>query len=227
MNVAIVPAAGLGKRMAAEKNKLFLEVSGKSILTITLESLSRCDIDHVILVIRPEEEIVIREAIRFLSLSFTVDLVHGGKERQDSVYQGLKKIPDHTKMVAIHDGARPFIREEVFQRVLVEAKASGAAIAAVPLKDTVKETLGNPVVHRTLERSLLWAAQTPQIFSAALIHEAYEQAQKESFFGTDDASLVERIGKNVSLVLGDYRNIKLTTPEDLIIGEAFYKEWEE
>lgn len=147
-----------------------------------------------------------------------ISIVSGGIERQHSVYNGLQAVKEG-EIVLIHDGARPFIRLEKIHELVKEAQEHGAAIPAVPMKDTVKK-VRNGMAEETVERSSLWAVQTPQAFRVSLVLEAHKRAQEEGYIGTDDASLVERMGKKVKIVEGDYRNIKLTTPDDLLFAEA-------
>lgn len=154
-----------------------------------------------------------------------LSIVSGGAERQHSVYNGLKAVKE-SDFVLIHDGARPFITIEKIHELVKEANEHGAAVPAVPMKDTVKR-VSQGFVDETVERSSLWAIQTPQAFRVSLILEAHERARQEGYVGTDDASLVERIGKKVKVIEGNYRNIKLTTPDDLLFAEAILSVKEE
>ena len=220
MVVAIVPAAGLGTRVGQGKNKLLLALGGEAIISHTLRALDACKVNHIILAVRQEEKHEMEELLRSLFLSASYKLVVGGKERQDSIANALEHLPEECQIVVVHDGARPFLEKEIYDEVLLAAMKDGAAISAVPSKDTLKHSKSGMIIDSTLERSEIWQAQTPQIFSAPIIKEAYKKAQDENFSGTDDASLVEHLGMKVKLVLGNYRNIKITTPEDLIWGEA-------
>jgi 2-C-methyl-D-erythritol 4-phosphate cytidylyltransferase len=215
----IIPAAGQGKRMKAGKNKLLLELEGRAILIHTLEVFEQdpaCE--EIILAVHPDD----RETFKGLAVEHGIKkarkLVIGGKERQDSVYNALKTVQD-TEFVMVHDGARPFIAQEVVGELLRKAADMGAAIAAAPVKDTIKKA-ANGIVQETIERASLWQVQTPQAFQVELLMEAHARAEQEGFTGTDDASLVERLGEEVGIIESDYDNIKITTPEDIYFAEA-------
>jgi len=223
MIVGIVPAAGMGTRMKMEKNKLLLSLRGKPILLWTLKALEDCKLDHLILSVRAEELEEIEGLLEKENYSFSHQLVIGGKERQDSILNGLKELPESCEMVVVHDGARPFLDSGTYERVLQEARQVGAAVAAVPVKDTVKRADENNAVAETYDRSKLWLIQTPQIFSKETIKKAYTFAEQVGYRGTDDASVVEKFGKKVSLIMGNYQNLKITTPEDLLLGEVLLK----
>lgn len=217
--VAIITAAGYGKRMG--KPKQFLELNGKPILERTIAVFERARIIDEIIVVVNEED------VGWVKKSGKVrQVVGGGKERQVSVFNGLKVLPGDTEIVAIHDGARPFITSEIIENAIVEAKKVGAVVVGVPVKDTIKKVSSKQLaVSSTVDRSQLWAAQTPQVFKKDIILKAY-QAGKDKFQVTDDAMLVEKMGKPVKMVMGSYQNIKITTPEDLIIAEGIIREYE-
>jgi 2-C-methyl-D-erythritol 4-phosphate cytidylyltransferase len=215
----IIPAAGQGKRMGAGKNKLLLELNNIPVLIHTLRVFEEDELcQGITLAVNPLDT----EEFKYLLIKYKVkkvlDLVPGGKERQDSIYNALKTIKNDG-IILVHDAARPFILKEHIHRLLDTAQETGAAIIGVPAKDTMK-TVGNHVVMATVERSSLWAVQTPQAFRFSILLKAYEHAKKEHFIGTDDSSLVERISHPVSMVEGDYDNIKLTTKEDLFFAQA-------
>jgi len=215
----IIPAAGQGKRMQAGKNKLFLKINEMPIFIHTLkifEQDSSCN--QIWLVINPEEEQEMKEWIDKFGIQKNIHFVSGGKERQYSIYNAVKLL-ENNSVVLVHDAARPFIHTNQIEKLTEVAKENGAAVLAVPIKDTVKKISGD-TVDKTIDRSSLWAIQTPQAFRISILKKAYEQAIKDDFLGTDDASLVERLGQEVKIVLGDYDNIKLTTPEDLYFAEA-------
>ncbi|MFK2826818.1 2-C-methyl-D-erythritol 4-phosphate cytidylyltransferase [Bacillus sp. B190/17] len=215
----IIPAAGRGTRMKADKNKLLLLLQGRPVIIHTLEVFEEDpNCDGMILVVHREEVATFSNLVRDYNLSKVRKIVHGGSERQQSVYNGLKEI-DEAEVVLVHDGARPFITASIIGQLVEKAKDGGAAIAAVPVKDTIKRVEGGTVIE-TVERSSLWSVQTPQAFRVPLILQAHEQAQKDDYVGTDEASLVEKIHVRVQIVEGDYDNIKLTTPEDLVFAEA-------
>ncbi|MFE8703804.1 2-C-methyl-D-erythritol 4-phosphate cytidylyltransferase [Cytobacillus sp. FJAT-54145] len=218
----IIPAAGQGKRMGAGKNKLLLELNNVPILIHTLfvfENDETCD--GVILAISSEDEKSFKTLLQTYQIKKVQALVPGGKERQHSVYNGLKEIGSEG-IVLVHDGARPFVdKKQIHQLVEVSSK-EGAAVLAVPVKDTIKRVNHSEVVE-TVERSSLWAIQTPQAFRVSLLVKAHKKADEDNYLGTDDASLVERINEPVKIVEGNYDNIKITTPEDLYFAEAIIR----
>jgi 2-C-methyl-D-erythritol 4-phosphate cytidylyltransferase len=215
----IIPAAGQGKRMNAGKNKQFIELEGKPVIIHTLEIFAADkNCEGIILVVNSQETDIFQKLISSYRLKKVQKLVVGGDERQHSVYNGLKVLSGNG-IVLIHDGARPFLQPAIIKSLVQKADSDGAAIAGIPVKDTIKVTDEGAVSH-TLERSSLWAVQTPQAFRLSLIVQAHEEAMKEGFVGTDDASLVERLGQAVYIVQGHEHNIKLTTQEDLIIAQA-------
>jgi len=161
------------------------------------------------------------------ALNEMVTVVAGGAERQDSVANGLAAVADDVEIVLIHDGVRPFIKHDVIKRSIECARDTGACVVAMPLKETIKRVDEAGRVEETVDRSTLWGAQTPQVFRYDIIREAFDKAEREGFYGTDDTMLVERMGLSVSVVEGDYNNIKITTTEDLAIAEAIARNWEE
>lgn len=218
-NTAVILAAGLGKRMQAGHNKQFIEICGQSVLTHTLTVFAQIpEIAKIVLVVRAGEEDTCRNMIPEIAENKTV-LAIGGKERQDSVHNGIRAITWECEYILIHDGARPLVTEEVIRRTLLAAQNSGAAICAVPVKDTIKQADSDGNVLATIPRESLWAVQTPQVFRADLIRRAYENAYVHNHYGTDDASLVEYLGEKIKIVTGDYENIKITTPEDIPTAE--------
>ena len=218
-NTAVILAAGLGKRMQAGHNKQFIEICEQSVLTHTLTVFAKIpEIAKIVLVVRAGEEDTCQNMIPEIAENKTV-LAIGGKERQDSVHNGIRAITWECEYILIHDGARPLVTEEVIRRTLLAAQNSGAAICAVPVKDTIKQADSDGNVLATIPRESLWAAQTPQVFRADLIRRAYENAYVHNHYGTDDASLVEYLGEKIKIVTGDYENIKITTPEDIPTAE--------
>jgi len=220
---AVVPAAGQGRRMHSLSPKQFLPLAGKPVLARTLAVLAACPlIDVIVLVVDPEHVVFCRdELIPGHALDKIAAVLPGGAERQDSVYRGLASLqvsaPD---LVLIHDGVRPLVPLPCVHRVIEAAATEGAAVLAVPVKDTIKTADESGTVQKTLDRRCLWAAQTPQAFSFPLLVRAYQQAQQDGYRGTDDSSLLERLGIEVKLVPGSYENIKITTPEDLVWATA-------
>ncbi|MCA1321936.1 2-C-methyl-D-erythritol 4-phosphate cytidylyltransferase [Bacillus tianshenii] len=219
----MVLAAGQGKRMKAGKNKQFIELEGKPVIIHTLtvfENDPMCE--EIKLVINEKEVPLFESLLESYGISKVSEMVPGGKERQDSVYNGLLRM-ENAEIVLVHDGARPFIRQEVIRRLVEKAKQDGAAIVGVPVKDTIKKVNPDLLIEETVERAALWMIQTPQAFQYSILQKAHLQAKEEQYMGTDESSLVERIGMPVHMVEGDYENIKLTTPEDLIVAEAILK----
>ena len=224
MNIAIILAAGQGKRMNAGMNKQFLKLNGKTILehTLTAFDTAAC-VDGYLVVAHPNEIDYVRQEYFGEQHPKLLNVVAGGKERQDSVYQGLKALPQECAYVLIHDGARPFVTEEIMRRCLKSAKEVGSGVAGVGVKDTIKQCNEQGIVMQTIPRDTLWSVQTPQVFAKEKIVEAYEAAMQAGYYGTDDASLAEWNGQAVQMVMGDYDNIKMTTQEDLAVGENILK----
>jgi 2-C-methyl-D-erythritol 4-phosphate cytidylyltransferase len=215
----IIPAAGQGKRMGAGKNKLLLELNSIPVFIHSLKVFEEDELcDGIILAIHPQDEAEFNSLLKKYGVKKVLELVPGGKERQDSIYNALKTVKGDG-IILVHDAARPFIRKEHIHGLLDTALETGAAIIGVQAKDTMKTVLDD-VVMATVERSSLWAVQTPQAFRFSVLYRAYEQAEKDGFIGTDDSSLVERISHPVTMVEGDYDNIKLTTQEDLFFAQA-------
>lgn len=221
---AIVPAAGAGKRLGLGKNKAFVTIRGIPLLVLCLKMLAETRmVRRVIVVTRAweirETEMMLQKFQPRCFPDLDWQVAAGGKERQDSVANGLALITDTEGYVAIHDGARPFAGTQVFARTFAKAKEYGAAIAAVPLKDTVKVIDNRGVVVSTPDRSSLCAVQTPQIFEVNVLRRGYDFLKEHPFAVTDDASLVEASGHPVAVAEGAYENIKVTTPEDLLLAE--------
>jgi len=224
MNFAIVVAAGRGSRAGAGQSKQFREISGIPIIIHTLSRFERCETIDGSVVVLPEGE---REAFAALAgrygLRKVSGAVAGGETRAESVWRGLEALRGlSVEVVAVHDGVRPFVTPEEIDRTVREARASGAAILAVPVTDTIKEAEGARVL-RTLERARLWRAQTPQCFRFELLRRAYELAISSGLDATDDSALVERLGATVRLVEGGEHNIKITTPQDFAVAEILLK----
>ena len=222
MNTAIVLAAGQGKRMNAASNKQYLTLKDKPILAHTMNTFEKCNLIHqIILVIHEdEEEFCKKNILEKYKYKKIKHLVKGGKERQESVYNGLMAIDKETSIVLIHDGARPLITEQVILRCIQGAIEYGAVSAGVPIKETIKIMGRDRFVSYTPKREDVWVTQTPQAFQKDIILKAHEFAIEQEILGTDDAMLVEHMGMKIKMVEGDYENIKITTPEDLIAAEA-------
>lgn len=226
--IAVIPAAGAGKRMGMGMNKAFVHVREVPILVHCMKMLAETNLIARAIVVLAADEVADGEKLLqsysqkyFPQLPFCV--VAGGKERQDSVANALVVIKEENCYVAVHDGARPFAGREVFERTLAAAKTHGAAIAAVPVKNTIKVVDNNGKVVATPVRSSLQAVQTPQIFAVELLKKAYAYLKEHPAQVTDDASVVELLGKDVFVAQGRYENIKITTPEDLIFAENYLK----
>lgn len=216
---AIVLAAGKGLRFKSKIPKLLAQIDSKPVIIYSLEVLGRHpNIDEIILVANIKNLKFIKNKIKQYRIGKVTKIVLGGKKRQDSVRNGLKVMGPKTNLVLIHDGVRPFINKQIVSSAIKEAERSKAAIVGVPVKATIKSIRSNLTVDRTLNRGNLWEIQTPQVFNRKLILEAYKKFGNRAV--TDDASLVEKLGKKVKMVMGSYANIKITTPEDLIIARA-------
>ena len=195
-------------------------MGGRPVLSYVLAVFDGCkSIDQIVLVVNEKSLKACQQLIAEEGLSKPIEVCVGGKRRQDSVAAGLKKLKD-CEWVVIHDGARPLVTKDIIKRGLEAAKETGAAVAAVPVTDTVKVAGDDRIVHQTPPRQNLWAVQTPQIFRLDIITNAYQKAKGEA---TDDASLVEQAGYKVKLYMGSYDNIKITTTNDLLIAEALSK----
>ncbi len=220
--VVIIPAAGMGKRMGERRSKQYLPLNGLPILVHTLTPFEESDlVDSVVLTVPAgDEDYCKKEVVEKFGFKKVIDILHGGKERQDSVRAGLNLLDSSVDFVMIHDGVRPLITSQMIADSLRGAETSGACIVAIPAKDTIKEVSKDGLVLRTLERKDLWMVQTPQTFRYDLIKEAHDKAFADGFLSTDDSALVERLGCQVTIVQGSYKNIKITTREDLMMAEA-------
>ena len=215
---AVIPAAGWGKRMGGSMPKQFLRIQGKPLLIHTLEAFERCErIDTVILIVSDDQIEAARTMLDTWCVTKVGAVVPGGEERQESVRHGLEALKEDAVLAVIHDGVRPLVTPELITKVIDAADKSGAAILAVPVRDTVKK--GTDMVERTLDRKSLWLVQTPQVFRTDWIVEAYRSAEREGFETTDDAALVERMGHTVHIVAGDPSNFKVTSQADLRLAE--------
>lgn len=221
-NSVIIVAAGSGKRMKSTIAKQYIELKGRTILSYTVETFEKSDnIDEIILVTSQEAiDFVTKNILNKYQFTKVKAVVAGGAERQDSVYNGLKKVSKDTDVVLIHDGVRPFVNDSYITKLESIAMEFGACVLGAPVKDTIKICDSESYIVDTPNRSTLWLAQTPQCFKYDVIINAYEKAYKEGYTGTDDSVLVEKTGVKVKMVEGDYNNIKITTPEDLYIGEV-------
>lgn len=217
---AVIVAAGNARRMEGI-DKIMAPLGGVPILARTLQVFQNCDEVHEIVIVTREELLEdIGELCKAYKLDKVSSAVVGGAERVLSVREGLRKVRKDADLIAIHDGARPFLSKQVLDDVLQQAKLSGAAAPAVPVNDTIKQVDEDELVCATVDRSSLRAVQTPQVFQADLIRAAIEKAVSEDAAVTDDCSAVERIGMKVVLTPGSRENIKVTTPFDMVLGQA-------
>lgn len=222
-STVIIPAAGKGKRMNHQCSKQYIMLKDKPILVHTLEAFIRSDMirDIIIVVGKGEIDYCRKEIVESYKLNKVYKIIEGGKERQDSVYEGIKAIAEDTDIILIHDAARPFIEERHIAATIKEAWQNGACALGVPVKDTIKVVNQDSMVIDTPKRSTLWAIQTPQTFQASIIKEAYKKAMTEGYVGTDDAMIVEQYSdRAIKILEGSYGNIKITTREDLIIANS-------
>lgn len=230
ITIAIIAAGGQGKRIEGvhpegihpegKLPKQFLMLKDRSILAHTVNKFEQCElIDEIILVV-PENylEFCSQKVVDKYGFKKVRRVISGGKERQDSVYSGLKACPNNTSVVVIHDGVRPLISPDKISESIKICQEKKSVVLAVPVKDTVKRVEHGNIIT-TLDRDRIWLTQTPQTFEYKLILDAYEKAQKDNFVGTDDSALVERLGHEVAILEGDYKNIKITTIGDLRVAE--------
>ncbi|MGD8973334.1 MAG: 2-C-methyl-D-erythritol 4-phosphate cytidylyltransferase [Desulfobacterales bacterium] len=221
MNAAIIVAAGKGLRMADPLRKQYLELEGLPILARTVAVFDACDLIDVIFLVIPREDSDYCRAnvLDPLSLTKSIHLVSGGIRRQDSVYKGLSEIDQRYQIIVIHDGVRPFLNSDHLVDCIESAKKFGACILGVPAYDTLKRVDSSGRILQTLPRENVWLAQTPQAFQYDVIKKAHDNARRDGYTATDDASLVERMGEKVKIINGSRNNIKITRSEDLEIAK--------
>lgn len=216
----LIPAAGVGRRMGSDRNKLLLTLHGKPILAWTLQAAEASHkITWIGIICQPVDKSDILTILDMVVLSKPVVLIQGGSTRQESVYNGLQALPSEAEHVLIHDGARCLATPNLFDRCAATLHTCPGLIAAIPVKDTIKVVGTNQVVQDTPDRATLWAAQTPQGFHVAKLKAAHDQGKSEGWAVTDDAALFEKCGLPVTIVMGEETNLKVTTPEDLKIAE--------
>jgi 2-C-methyl-D-erythritol 4-phosphate cytidylyltransferase len=219
--LAIIPAAGMGLRMGSGTPKQFLSLDGVPIFVHTLRKFSRSSvIDTIHLGVRPEEMERVRQALANEHPDKPVMLVSGGATRQDTVEKALEAAPSDTELVLVHDAVRPFVELEMISRVAEAARRDGAAILGIPSVDTVKQIERQTIIG-TLPRERIVLAQTPQAFRYPVLRDAFMSARREGFVGTDESSLVERLGATVTVLRGSDRNIKITKPSDLALARLY------
>jgi 2-C-methyl-D-erythritol 4-phosphate cytidylyltransferase len=229
---AVIPAAGSGRRINAPVNKIMLPLLGRSVLEHTLEVFLASNLIKIlVLAVKRDEKDAIHSQITGITNKYgkKIVLVEGGAERQDSVAHGLEYLRRWTgwksrkRLVAIHDAARPLITVDLLHQSLMAGLDCGAVGIGVPLKDTIKEVDAEGIVIATPDRSKFWAIQTPQVFDLDLLLECYQKAKESRLLFTDDCGVVEFCGHSVKLIPGSYENLKITTPEDLILAEAILR----
>ncbi len=218
---AIIPAGGSGSRMGLEIPKQFYELNSIPVLAYTLLAFQQTAIISSVIVVVPRDHLEHSQRIvRGFKLDKVVKIVLGGRLRQDSVLAGLLSLDPAIEYVAVHDAARPLISPELITACVMEAQKNGAAMAAVPVRDTLKEVNRRGQIRRTIDRKNIWQAQTPQVVRVSLLRQAFNAAKKDNFIGTDEASLLEALDIPVVVVNGSEKNIKITRPDDLLIAEA-------
>ena len=220
----IIAAAGMGRRFGSQEPKQFLHLMGKPVLAWSIERVCQSPmVGEVIVAIPPVKEAVATEIINSINLKTPLKIVIGGATRQESVKNGLQQVDEKFKWIAVHDAARPLIRMADFEAVCLMAREVGAAILAIPIQDTIKEVMDDGLVVKTLDRSRLYLAQTPQVAKKEDLIAAYEKAAANNFKATDESSMLEAAGYPVAVVKGSTTNIKITTKEDLLLAEVLMK----
>ncbi|MBN2516313.1 MAG: 2-C-methyl-D-erythritol 4-phosphate cytidylyltransferase [Deltaproteobacteria bacterium] len=223
--VAVIVAGGTGKRMGHDSAKQYLMLGAIPIIVHTLRAFEKASLVHDIVLVVPAHDIdyVKISVVELYGISKVKHIISGGAKRQDSVKNGLEAVSNDCSVVVIHDGVRPFVSAELINTSVMKAIEAGAVTVGVPVKDTVKSVTGDGIVKETLDRQELWLTQTPQTFTREIIQQAYRRAYEDNFYGTDEASLVERMNVKIIMMNGSYENIKITTPEDLALGEFILK----
>jgi 2-C-methyl-D-erythritol 4-phosphate cytidylyltransferase len=225
---AIIAAAGIGRRMGPGVPKQYLEILSRPIICHTLDRFRDSGIDYVVIVVESgREDGFRREILERYGYPSSWKVVAGGDVRQRSVYNGLLAVSADADIVLVHDGVRPFVRQDEMDRACEIAFKKGACILASRIKETVKEVGEDGNIKRTVERENLWGARTPQVFRRELLMKAMKKAFDDNFMGTDEAIIVERLGHPVAVIECDDRNIKITTPSDLVLAEAFARGWKQ
>jgi 2-C-methyl-D-erythritol 4-phosphate cytidylyltransferase len=222
---AVIVAAGEGKRMGGALAKPLIALAGRPLILHTLDRFARSQVRKVILVVPEQQKQKFEQIVRADPQQKGLDCVveSGGPRRQDSVRRGLNRLDDDCEVVVIHDGARPLVSPALIDRCVDLALEEGAAVVGVPVKDTIKVVSAARRVESTPPRNSLWEIQTPQAFRVAIIREAHLRAEQDGVEATDDAMLVERLGRSIALIEGKRSNLKITTPEDLVLAEALLR----
>ncbi|HCS75393.1 MAG TPA: 2-C-methyl-D-erythritol 4-phosphate cytidylyltransferase [Clostridiales bacterium] len=219
---AVILAAGKGLRMGGLLPKQFQELAGRPMLVHALEAFDAAPSVNAIVIVSSEEELIREKILKHWLIKKPIFFAEGGRERQYSVWNALNAI-ENSELVVIHDGVRPLVQVRVIEESIAAARQFGAAAAGMPSKDTIKEVNEQGFSIRTPDRSRLWMIHTPQAFKFSLLKDAHLKARQESWLGTDDSSLVERMGHPVKLIEAGYDNIKITTPEDLVVASHILK----
>lgn len=222
---AIIAAAGAGTRIGSTVKKQFLPLKGKPILVHTLQQFEHCtDIDEIAVAVPESALVEVESMLSRHRLHKVSKVLAGGDQRQDSVFNVLRKLaPKETDIVLVHDGVRPFVDPKKISQVIQVCREHDAAVLAVQPKDTVRRSSGGGFFDSTLDRTAIWMVQTPQAFRAGILKKAFRKAQKDRFYSTDEAGLVEYYGVKARIVEGSYDNIKITTTEDLELGILIYE----
>ena len=223
---AIITAGGLGKRFDGTGDTLpkqFIPLSGKPVIAYSILSFESSKLINEIVIVVPENwvEYTKTEIVDKFDIKKVSNVISGGDERQDSVRIGLMALSKTPSIVAVHDGVRPLVTVQTIDEVITQAEKTGGAIAAITATDTIKKSDPEHIIENTLRREDIWFAQTPQAFRYEILKEAFEKASEDGYLGTDEAELVERLGKEIKLVKSSKYNIKITTQEDLELGEIF------
>lgn len=218
-NAVIIPAAGLGKRMKSNTNKLLLNLGTSTVLDLTIKKFQDCSSIHFIILVVSKESL---PDFKNYSTKFSkiLAIIEGGKERTNSVINGFNALPNNIDNILIHDAARPFVSTDIINRVLSKLNSVEVVTAAMPVKDTIKIVDDNLNVLNTPERSKLWLTQTPQGFKKNILNKLIKDANKNSIVFTDECQLAEKVGIPVSIIEGDYTNFKITTAEDILFARA-------
>ncbi len=224
MVTAIIVAAGKSERMGGGADKAFLSLGSKPVVAWSLMAFEKnADIDSIVLVVRKDQVTAAKAVARMFGISKLAKIVAGGARRQDSVQAGLKEVDSDTRIVAVHDGARPCVSQEVISDVIKSAKRGAASVTGCRMRDTVKMVEKGSTVSHTVDRSKYWAVQTPQAFPYSMLRKAYAAVEAEQKEVLDDAQAVETMGESVKICESNKLNIKITTPEDLQIAAAILK----
>ena len=224
MVTAVIVAAGKSDRMGPGTDKAFLNLGSRPVLAWSLLAFEHCqDVDQIVLVVRKDQQTAAKALVKMFGISKLHAIVPGGKERQDSVMAGIKAADSDTRIIAVHDGARPCVRPETISEVVKMARRGGAAVVGCRIWDTVKYVDKGTQIDHTEDRSKLWAVQTPQAFSAQVIRKAYEKVIAEKKSVTDDSAAVEMLGEPVKIFESNAVNLKITTVEDLQVAAGVLK----